>query len=170
MCFVGFGNITYRNTTGRNDIQSAKVVYDTEYIYFYVDCVESITPYSTSSSWMQLFIDADNSSDTGWYGYDYIVNYKAQGSDKTSIAKNTVNGTYSFEITDSSVEYKTSGNMIMIKVPLSELGIADYSDIIFSFKWGDSTGNLDTIEKMYVDGDVMPLGRLNHLFTNTGLN
>lgn len=105
--------------------KSAKVVYDTEYIYFY----------------------ADNSSDTGCYGYDYIVNYKAQGSDKTSVAKNTVNSSYSFEITNNSIEYKTSGNMIMIKVPFSELGITDYSNITFYFKWGDSTSNLDTMEK-----------------------
>lgn len=167
---VGFGDITYRNTTGRNDIQNAKVVYDTEYIYFYADCAQNITPYSTASSWMQLFINSDNSSSTGWYGYDYIVNYKAQGSDMTSVAKNTANGSYSFEITNSEIEYKTSGNMIMIKVPLSGLGITDYSNITFSFKWGDSTGNLDTMEKMYTDGDVMPLGRLNHLFTNVGLN
>ena len=166
---VGFGNITYKNTTGRNDIRSAKIVYDTEYIYFYVECASNITAYNTSSSWMQLFIDADISSDTGWYGYDYIVNYKAQGSGRTSIARSNSNDAYSFEIIDSNLEYRVSGNMMMVKVPLSDLGITDYNNITFSFKWGDSTSVYNTMEKMYTDGDVMPLGRLNYIFTNVEL-
>lgn len=148
---------SYRSEKANGTIDDGSVATD---ITFYFK-----TPFAN------IFDTLNNSNgDTGWYGYDYIVNYKAQGCDKTSVAKNTANGFYSFEITNNSIEYKTSGNMIMIKVPLSELGITDYSNTTFYFKWGDSTSNFDTMEKMYVDGDVMPLGRLNHLFTNTDLN
>ena len=59
--------------------------------------------------------------------------------------------------------------MMMVKVPLSDLGINDYNNITFSFKWGDSTSVYNTMEKMYTDGDVMPLGRLNYIFTNVEL-
>ena len=161
-----FGGTSYVNTTGRNDIKSAKVVYDTEYIYFYAECVNNISSYNTTSSWMQLFIDADSSASTGWYGYDYIVNYAPSSSTKTSIAHCTTKGSYSFSVTNSDISYSVYGNMIMIRVPLSALGISDYNKINISFKWADSTSKITTMEQMYTDGDTMPHGRLNYVFTN----
>lgn len=164
---TAFGGIQYINNTGRNDIKSSKIVYDTEYAYFYVECGSAITKQNTNSSWMQLYIDADKSSSTGWYGYDYIVNYKAQSSSVTSLAKYTgEDGNYGFTETDRNISYSKSGNMMMIRVPLSELGITDYNNIDFSFKWVDSSTEIKTMEQMYTDGDQMPHGRLNYVFTN----
>ena len=36
---------------------------------------EPLTPH-TDNNWMLLLIDADQNHDTGWYGYDYLVNKK----------------------------------------------------------------------------------------------
>ena len=161
---TGFGNTPYVNTTGRNDLKSAKIVYDTEYIYFFAECASNITPYSQSTPWMKIYIDIDRSNSTGWYGYDYAVNYVATGSNTTSIATYSSNGTAT--ITDRNVTYSVNGTMIMIKVPLSDLGISDYNDIDFAFKWVDSTTPITTMEQMYTYGDQMPHGRLNFVFTN----
>ncbi len=161
---TGFGSRSYVNTTGRNDIKSAKVVHDTEYVYFYVECNGAITPYSTNTSWMRLYIDRDQSNSTGWYGYDYVVNYRASGSSTTSVATLSAAGTAT--ITDSNVSYSVNGTMMMIKVPLSDLGISDYNSIDFAFKWVDSNSNITTMEQMYTDGDQAPHGRLNFVFTN----
>lgn len=161
---TGFSNTSYVNTTGRNDLKSCKIVYDTEYIYFFAECASNITPFSQSTPWMKILIDKDQSNSTGWYGYDYAVNYAAFGSNTTSVATLASNGTAT--ITDRNVAYSVNGTMIMIKVPLSDLGISDYNNIDFAFKWVDSTTSITTMEQLYTYGDQMPHGRLNFVFTN----
>jgi hypothetical protein len=72
----GRNQFYYTNNSGRNDITGAKVARDANYLYFYVQTAEKLTP-STDHNWMMLFIDTDRDKATGWNGYDYIVNYKA---------------------------------------------------------------------------------------------
>ncbi len=50
-----------------------KVTFDATYIYFYAETHNVITSY-TDDNWMMLFIDSDQNKDTGWEGYDYLVN------------------------------------------------------------------------------------------------
>lgn len=162
---TGFGSIAYVNSSVNNDLKSAKVVCDTEYAYFYVEANGAISSYNQNASWMKLYIDIDTDASTGWYGYDYIVNYSPSSSTKTSLAKST-SSSYSYTVTDSSISYRIEGKMMMIRVPLSSLGITDYNDVSFSFKWADSESVINTMEQMYTDGDTMPHGRLNYYFTN----
>ncbi|MBE6563490.1 MAG: hypothetical protein E7660_07115 [Ruminococcaceae bacterium] len=161
----GFGGNVYVNSSVKNDLKSAKVVCDTEYAYFYVEANGAISSYNKNASWMKLYIDIDSSASTGWYGYDYIVNYSPSSSTKTSLAKSN-SSSYSFTVTDSNIAYRIEGKMMMVRVPLASLGITDYNDISFSFKWADSESVIDTMEEMYTDGDTMPHGRLNYFFTN----
>lgn len=167
----GFGRQTLTDESGRNDIVASKIVYDTKYAYFYVKTSESkgdnpgaITPYNTDSTWMQLFINSDNAT-TGWYGYDYIVNYKASSENKTTLAKSTSDDAFAFETTEE-IDYRVEGNEMMIRVPLASLGITDYTKINFTFKWVDSDDVVDTMEEMYTSGDQAPHGRLNFVFQN----
>ena len=64
------------------------------------------------------------------------------------------------------INYKVEGNKIMIRVPLSSIGIYDCSDIMIAFKWVDGTTNVTSMEQMYTDGDAAPLGRLSYTFRN----
>ena len=164
---TGFGNKTLTDTSGRNDIVAAKIAYDTEYLYFYVQCAQNITAYDTASSWMQLFINVDN-KETGWYGFDYIVNYQATSSSKTTIAKasSTATKTYRFTKTSDTADYRVSGNEMMIRVPQSALGITDPDNIHFTFKWADSKTKITTMESFYTSGDSAPHGRMNFVFQN----
>ena len=167
---IGYGRTPYTNVTGRNDIESAKVTSDTKNLYFYVKTVDDITLYDTNSSWMQLYVNVDGrdaeEGETGWYGYDFIINYRAKDAFTTTVAKyvGTDNEYSFFGIHD--VNYRVQGNEMMIEVPLSVLGIDNYEAIDVEFKWADSKDFYDEMEDFYCDGDIAPLGRLNYVYQN----
>ena len=168
---TGFGQKTYTNTSGRNDIQCAKVTADTKNLYFYVKTSANISARSTNSSWMQLYLNVDGRNpdtgkETGWGGYDFIVNYYAKDDTTTSVAKHVgADGGYTF-VSVGNVNYRVAGNEMMIAVPLSMLGVDDYKEINLEFKWADSDTFYEEIEDFYCDGDVAPLGRLNYVYQN----
>jgi hypothetical protein len=167
---IGFGRTPYKNTSGRNDIVSAKVTSDTKNLYFYVSTVYDITMFDTNSSWMQLYVNVDGrnaeTGETGWYGYDFIINHKAKNEFTTTVAKyNGEGGAFSFE-TVGEVSYRVKDNEMMIAVPLELLGIEGYKEIDIEFKWADSETAYDEMEDFYCDGDVAPLGRLNYVYQN----
>ena len=163
---MAFGKQTMTNTTGRNDIVAAKVTQDTTYMYFYVQCADDITKPVANTSWMQLFLDVDSNVETGWYGYDFIVNYNASEDFTTSVAKYTgTDGKYGF--TDcGTVSYRVKDNQMMIAVPMELLGVTYYNQICMQFKWADSDTLLDEMADFYIDGDMAPLGRLNYVYQN----
>jgi hypothetical protein len=154
------------NTTGRNDIVSAKVTQDTTYLYFYAQCADDICKPVANTSWMQLFLDVDGNVKTGWYGYDFIINYNASEDFTTTVAKYTgTDGAYGF--TDcGTVSYRVKGNQMMIAVPMEMLGITYYNQLCMQFKWADSDTLLDEMADFYLDGDMAPLGRLNYVYQN----
>ncbi len=163
---TGFGHKKLTNETGRNDIVSSKVISDTKNLYFYVKTADTITEPDKTTSWMQLYVNSDADASTGWYGYDYIVNYAAKDGTVTTVAKyNGADNTFSFEEV-GEVAYKVGGNEMMIAVPLELLGIGNCYEIEIEFKWADSTTAYDEMEDFYCDGDVAPLGRLNYVYQN----
>lgn len=163
---AGFGSTTITNTTGRNDIVEAKVCFDDERVYFLVRCKESIKPYEDGSTWMRLYIDSDNTSSSGWYGYDYIVNFSSPTGTTLKTAKFTGTGKTDYAFTENGeCEYWINGSEMMISVPHSLLG-TDPETMEFSFKWADSSSDITTIEQFYTDGDAAPLGRLNYYFVD----
>ena len=162
--FNGYGNQVYTDTTGRNDFTAFKITHDTKNAYFYAETRFDITKPDTESSWMQLFIDADQNAETGWYGYDYIVNYQAKDEFTTTVAKyNGSDNAFSFEMI-GEVSYRVKGNRMMIAVPLEMLGVQHCDYMNFTFKWVDSDSKMTTMEQFYTEGDVAPLGRLNYVF------
>ncbi len=161
-----FGHQTMTNTTGRNDIVAAKVTQDTTYLYFYVQTADDITKPVADTSWMQLFLDVDGSTETGWYGYDFIVNYKANEDFTTTVAKYTgTDGAYAFTEC-GTVSYRVKGNQMMIAVPMEMLGVEFYNQVSMQFKWADSDTLYDEMADFYIDGDAAPLGRLNYVYQN----
>lgn len=165
----GFGGTNYRNDTGRNDIVCAKVTNDRHNAYFYVSTAEDIsTEWREGSSWMNLFLNADNNTQNGWYGYDYVINYAVKGEGVTSVAKCAADADGKLVCTEiGEVSYKMEGNELMIAVPLELLGVTDCEQIYFEFKWADAMDHTyRTMESFYTCGDVAPLGRLNWIYQN----
>ena len=165
--YAGYGNQTYTDTTGNNDLTAFKITHDTKNVYFYAETRFDVSKPADGASWMQLFIDADQNAETGWYGYDYIVNYAAKGDFTTTVAKyNGEGGAYSFEVI-GEVSYRAKGNQLMIEVPLALLGVEHCDYINFDFKWADSDSKITTMEQFYTEGDAAPLGRMNFSFNTT---
>ena len=162
--FNGYGEQVYTDTTGRNDFTAFKITHDTKNAYFYAETRFDISKPDTKSSWMQLFIDADQDVSTGWYGYDLIVNYAAKDEFTTTVAKyNGEGNAFSFEVI-GEVSYRVKGNQMMIAVPLELLDVEHCDYMNFHFKWVDSDSKMTTMEQFYTEGDVAPLGRLNYIF------
>lgn len=84
--YNGYGGNHYINNSGRNDILRSKVAVDKNNIYFYVETASNLTN-SSDSNWMLLFIDADNNSTTGWYGYDFVINKNIIDNKTTELMK-----------------------------------------------------------------------------------
>lgn len=154
----GTSSIRITNNTGRNDIVLSKVARDSENLYFYVKTAEAMTSY-LDPSWMRLLINTDRTYKTGWEGYDFILNRISPTENKAILEKWSGKEIedWKWEIA-AEVDYKLSGNEMMIKIPRSVLGvISDVVDI--EFKWNDNMQVQGDIMDVYTNGDTAPVGR-----------
>jgi len=150
----GWGSLHYTNKTGRNDIVLAKVARDDQFVYFYVETAENLTP-KTDAGWMRLFIDIDRNKNTGWEGYDFVIN-RISPNQKAILEKSAYGWQWQ---KDGEVDYAVKGNKLEIKVPRSMLGVKD--DLDFEFKWSDNMQRENDVMDFWVNGDVAPAGRSN---------
>ena len=154
-------SLVYINTTGRNDIVLSKVAEDSNYIYFYVETADTLTP-RTDPGWMRLWIDIDRNKATGWEGYDYVIN-RINPGDSAVIEKN-VNNSWNWEKVGSA-EYKIDGKVLQMKVNRSVLNM-EGKHLDFEFKWSDNSISDGNIMDFYVNGDAAPDGRFNYIYNN----
>lgn len=144
--------VTYTNNTGRNDFELMKVARDRRNLYFYVQTVDPIQ-LEEADNCMTLWIDVDRNHETGWYGYDYRVNYGSE-------LQQYENGVWR---TISDVASETEGNRMFVTIPRNVLqGILADPDI--EFKWSDNMQQADPMD-WYVNGDAAPGGRFNYIYT-----
>lgn len=152
-------SLVYTNTTGRNDIVSAKVARDASYIYFKVQTADVLTS-KTDPKWMRLFIDIDRNKSTGWEGYDFIINRSSPG-DSALVEKSQ--NSWNWEPSGSAA-YVVVGNSLVLKIKRSLLGIEDGKVINLEFKWSDNMQEDGNIMDFYVNGDVAPGSRFNYVY------
>ncbi len=179
---VGFGYTRYTEYSGRNDIIGSRVARDDEFVYFYVECNETITPY-TDKLWMNLYIDADQSN-AGWNTFDYVLNKTAPTADKATLERFTGDG-YASEAV-GEVDYTVSGKYMQVKVPKTMLGLSG-DDFTINFTWTDNVHDADDMAKhdetdyvyskfsgdimnFYISGDVAPGGRFKFSYISTAAN
>ncbi len=178
----GWGDLTYHEYSGRNDIIGARVARDEEFVYFYVECNEDITPY-TDPLWMVLYIDSDQASQ-GWETFDYVLNKTSPSATKAVLEKFTGNG-YETE-TVGEVDYTVDGKYMQDKVPKSMLNLDGY-DFTINFSWTDNVHDEDDagargddgykytkfsgdIMDFYISGDVAPGARFKYSYISTEAN
>ncbi len=142
--------LIYTNTTGRNDIASAKVARDAKSLYFQVQTVAPLTP-KTDPNWMMLFIDADQNPKTGWNGYDLRV---VKGA-----IERFENGAWT-KVGDAPLTL--AGNQLKLSIPRALL-LATKPGLSFDFKWVDNAAP-DNMDEWFVDGDTAPNRRFNYRF------
>ena len=158
---AGRYNTYYKDASGRNDIIGAKVTHDDKYIYFYVETAETLTS-CKDPNWMMLFIDADRNKNTGWNGYDYIINHQTPTGKNVIIEKCDKNKWIWSPIGKGTFFAKE--NILEIAIEKKLLGLD--SSVNIEFKWCDNMQDEGNIMDFYVSGDVAPGGRFNYVYTS----
>lgn len=171
----GWGKGTrYTNTTGRNDLVVTKVSYDAENAYFYVRTRDEIVG-AGDANWVMLYIDVDGETETGWLGYDLVVNREMQkidaGADANAKVRNAsveknVDGKYEWSNV-TTVDCRVQGNELELTVPIRLLGTKDANgesqlpDFV-RFKWADNIQQTGEWSDLTINGDVAPNDRYNY--------
>jgi hypothetical protein len=155
----GWAGLHYEDRTGRNDFVRAKVARDDEYLYFYIETAEDITP-SGDPDRMRLFIDIDRRRETGWEGYDYVANRLSPADRKATVERNT-GGAWNWEPC-AEADCRVAGKRMELRIPRRD--IAEDKTLDFEFKWSDNMQTDGDIMDFYLHGDVAPIGRYNFIY------
>ena len=150
----------YTDDSGRNDFEEVRVLSDNDNLYFYVRTVEDITA-PEGTNWMNLLLNVDANYDTGWHGYDYIVNRSPNGN-VTTIEKYGAGGKYSFKsVGEAAINY--SGKEMVISVPKKLVSLMG-DELRVDFKFADNIPEEDDIMLFIDKGDVAPNNRFNYRY------
>ena len=169
-------DLTYTDTTARNDISYLKIVNDGENLYVQVVCKEKISEYkSGDKSWMNLYISTGD--ENGWENYNYVINGAPNADGTTSVEKLSADKSGK-PVRDASAtaRYCVFGNAIAFEIPLSAIGQAEGKQI--QIKATDNVGGslaggsgtpfrselYGNAWDFYLYGDVAPAGRLNYAY------
>lgn len=157
---IAYGGLEYKNSSGRNDIITCKVAVDKKHIYFYAETNAELTSHD-GSNWMLLFIDADQDYNTGWYGYDYLINKKVQNGNKTVLMSYNPENPDDPWIEQTSLAYRYSENELEMAVPRNLLNLGN-NEFTFDFKWSDNPADLKDPISLCLNGDTAPNRRFNY--------
>ncbi|MFV0592154.1 MAG: hypothetical protein ACK5M7_12280 [Draconibacterium sp.] len=152
---LGYAGIHYTNNSGRNDIITSKVAVDKENISFYAETGTKLSS-SEDNNWMLLLIDADQNPETGWYGYDFMINKNVKDDKTTTIMR--YEGEWK-EVAD--LNYNASGNQLELSVPRELLNLTG-NQLTFDFKWTDNPTDLNDPISLCTHGDTAPNRRFNY--------
>ena len=155
--YNGYGGLHYKNSSGRNDIITSKVAVDKKDIYFYAETDEALSSYS-GNNWMLLLIDADHDHNTGWYGYDFLINKKV--SDKTTSLMRYDSKTQSWTGV-AQLNYRYKGKKLEIAVPRDLISLKG-NKVTFDFHWCDNPDDLKDPISLCTNGDSAPNRRFNY--------
>ncbi len=156
--YPGYGGEKYVDTSGRNDIVRAKVAAGHNSIWFYVETADKLTPH-TDPNWMLLLIDADRNPDTGWYGYDFLINKKVIDATTTTLMR-YVDGQW---VEVAQLPYRVRHNKMEIEVSRRLLRLPEGA-CSFDFKWADNPADLVDPISLCTHGDTAPNRRFNYRF------
>jgi hypothetical protein len=154
---AGWKGVHFTDATGRNDFVKTMVARDDGNIYFCMETADHITP-SSDPAWMRLFIDADRKRETGWEGYDFVLNRVAPAGGKITVERNT--GGWSWEKCGEA-DFRTVANFLEIGIPRSVLSLNGKLDV--EFNWSDNMQRDGDVMDFYLSGDVAPAGRFNFI-------
>lgn len=146
-------NYRYVNNTGRNDIASAKVSQDADYLYFMVKCTADIQV-AEGNNWMNLFLNTDGDASTGWEGYDYVIN--RSHNDKTVSVEQFTDGFASEKLGDA--QYYLEGECLVVQIKKSMIGVNGALEN-FLFKWADNSTTSGNVMEFMDLGDAAPNDR-----------
>ncbi len=110
---------------------------------------------------MRLFIDTDKNIDTGWEGYDYVVN-RVVPEEKEAVLEHSDTG-WNWE-TAAKIAWQKEGNKLHLAVPCEALGLPKDKKIDLRFKWADNMQHDGDIMDFTLYGDTAPPGRFMYRY------
>jgi hypothetical protein len=158
---VGYNTSTrYMDDSGRNDIVELKVARDLDNVYFYARTSQPLTNAHNSSNWMLLFIDTDRNFQTGWEGFDIVVNRRV--NDSVASVERSESG-WNWRL-DCQITFVVVGNELQLAIPRSSLGFSSTDSVKINFKWVDNMILDGDILSLIKNGDTAPNGRFSYVF------
>ena len=157
--YPGYGGLQYTNNSGRNDILNCKVAVDSKNVNFYVETDQPITSH-TGENWMYLLIDADQNPETGWYGYDYLINKKVVDDKITMLMKYDPAAKQNPWVEKAKLPYNYKGKELELAIPRKLIGL-DGKSFTCDFKWCDNPSDLNNPISLCLNGDTAPNRRFN---------
>ncbi|MCK9617737.1 MAG: hypothetical protein M0R21_07855 [Lentimicrobiaceae bacterium] len=158
----GYGGLHYTNESGRNDIVTSKVAVDKRNICFYAETSEKLTAL-TGNNWMLLLVDADNNPETGWYGYDYLINKNVKDEKTTTLMRYDSTRPKNPWVEVADLKFRYAGNELELAIPRKLLGLTR-NKFTFDFKWSDNAADLNNPISLIINGDTAPNRRFNYRF------
>lgn len=158
--YPGYGGLHYTNRSGRNDLITCKVAVNRTTIFFYAETKDALTSPS-DPNWMLLLIDADQNPDTGWQGYDYLINGSVLNDRTTTLKRFVRNATGGAWEQVARLDLRVAGKALELAVPRKRLGLAG-DTFTFDFHWCDNPVELKDAISLCTDGDSAPNRRFNY--------
>lgn len=160
--YNGYGGLHYENNSGRNDIVTSKVAVDRGDVYFYAKTADALTP-STGKNWMLLLIDSDRNHNTGWNGYDFLIDKRIIDEKTTTLMRYDAAAPGNHWVEVAKLPYHYKGQELEIAVPRKLIGLKDNA-FSFDFHWADNPVNLKDPISLCTSGDSAPNRRFNYRF------
>ena len=151
------GDIVYKDTTGRNDIDTISILRDEQYLYFRVMCAEDITAHvAGDEGWMNIWLKTANAGDELFCGYEYVINRQVSGNQSEIIAANGESV--------GKADVNVYGKVMIVRIPLDAIGL-DQNNYQIEFKVTDNVQDMENDPlNLYSTGDAAPIGSLNFSF------
>ena len=148
------GDLVYKDTTGRNDIDKISILRDGEYLYFRIACAEDITAYvAGDEGWMNLWLKTAGADGELLCGYEYVINREIDGSKSTIFAANGEKV--------GEADLNVYGKVMIVRIPLGAIGLDEHHYQI-EFKVTDNVQDMENDPlNLYATGDAAPIGSLN---------
>ena len=104
---------------------------------------------------MMLYINSDRKIDSGWEGYDFLVNGDVVSAKQTTL-QSYKNGGWEKV---ANLKYRYAGNELMVEIPKNLIGTGG-----FDFHWSDNIPQTGSITDFFAGGDNAPERRSNYRF------
>jgi hypothetical protein len=147
----------FNNITGRNDLAMAKVSADADKLGFFIQTAAPLSD-RAGPNWMLLFLDTDQNPQTGWLGYDYMVNRSNVRPGVTTLERNE-GGAYRWG-TPVDISYRMADNQLELAIPRAALGLTE-NKFGIDFKWADNLQQTGEWSDFTLNGDAAPNDRFN---------
>jgi hypothetical protein len=110
---------------------------------------------------MLLFVDADKNHDTGWCGYDFLVNKNVVDEQRTTVARHDPSSPENPWAEVGQAAYRYAGKSVEIALPRDLVG-PEGDELSFDFHWCDNPTELKDAISLCTTGDSAPNRRFNY--------